>query len=419
MKTVVATVTPARAAAANRRGGLGIALYEAGNEKLAGVGHPLREAAKAHLPSPPSVRAWDFLSFALAVFATDRFLLRSSGPDGWTRQISLEVDLADPEPWNALAERVAATLRFLTGDTWRIKFRGGGSRPPTWHPKFSDRDCVCLFSGGLDSFIGAADLIEAGRTPLLVSQASPKEGPTQEYLARQLGLDQNRFEGKSIERHAPPYEPSSRSRSILFLGYGVVAASALQRSGEPIELFLPENGLISINPPFSRRRLGSLSTRTTHPYFIGELQGLVSALGLNVQFVNPYRGKTKGEMIGGCKSQTVRKVAHSTYSCGKGKRLNQHCGRCVPCLIRRAAFSHAKLHDKTKYWAHDLSLHGTNDDVFASRLAVAQLQSRNIGRWASEAGPLPYDIADRAVYVEVVRRGLEELKVFLGRVQWP
>lgn len=419
MKTVVATASPARIAAANRRGGLGIALYEQGTEKIAGIGHPLREAAKAHLPSPPSVRAWDFLSFALAVFAADRFLLRSSGPDGWTRQISLEVDLAEPEPWNKLAERIAATLRFLTGDTWQVKFGRGGSRPPTWHPRFSDRDCICLFSGGLDSFIGAADLIEAHRTPLLVSQASPKEGPTQEYLARQLGFDQYRFEGKAIERHAPPYEPSSRSRSILFLGYGIIAASSLRQGGKPIELFLPENGLISINPPFSRRRLGSLSTRTTHPYFIGELQNLVSALGLNVRFVNPYRGKTKGEMIDACKSQTVRKVAHCTYSCGKGKRLNQHCGRCVPCLIRRAAFSHAKLQDKTKYWADDLRLHDDNDDIFSSRLAVAQLQSRNIGRWASEAGPLPYDTAERAVYVDVVRRGLEELKVFLGRVRWP
>src|SRR5205823_10638475 len=115
----------------------------------------------------------------------------------------------------------------------------------------------------------------------------------------------------------------------------------------------------------------------------------------------------------------VRKLAHSTYSCGKGKRLNQHCGRCVPCLIRRAAFLHAKLQDKTGYWADILGPHATNDDVFAARLAVAKLQLRDIGRWASEAGPLPYDVAERAAYVEVVRRGLEELKVFLGRVQWP
>src|SRR5205814_1902742 len=149
-----------------------------------------------------------------AVFGTDRFVLRSITPDAWTREIDLELDLVDPSPWNARSDRIAAALRFLTGDIWRIGFKDGGARPPSWHPKFTDRDCVCLFSGGMDSFIGAANLADAGRQPLLVSQASPKEGPTQEYLARQLGLSENRFDGRVIERHAPPYEPSSRSRSI-------------------------------------------------------------------------------------------------------------------------------------------------------------------------------------------------------------
>ena len=418
MTAVSATVHPSRASATAGRGGLPIMLYEAGTEKLAGVGHPLREQARAHLPAPPSTRAWDFLSIALAVFATDRFVLRSAAADGWTRQIAIEIDLADPAPWEPLKSRLAAALRFLTGDIWHVNFRGNGSRPPTWHPKLTDRDCICLFSGGLDSFIGAADLIDAGRSPILVSQASPKEGPTQEYLARQLGLEQNRFEGKAIERRTPPYEASSRSRSILFLAYGVVAATALHSDGRRVQLVLPENGLISINPPFYLRRLGSLSTRTTHPHFVSELQSILSDAGLSVELVNPYRGKTKGEMLAACKNQTVQRIAHSTYSCGKGKRLNQHCGRCVPCLIRRAAFLRANLQDRTDYWAEDLSTHGANDDVFAARFATAQLPNRDIGRWAAQSGPLPYISAERAVYVDVVRRGIKELGTFLRAVPW-
>ncbi|HMH42986.1 MAG TPA: Qat anti-phage system QueC-like protein QatC [Pyrinomonadaceae bacterium] len=418
MRTVVATVQPSRANAARKRDAFPIVLYDVGTEKLAGVGHPLAEQARAFLPAPPSVTAWDFLSIALAVFGTDRFLLRSSAVDGWTREIALEVELADPEPWNALREQIAATLRFLTGDIWKIAFRPNGSRPPTWHPKLTDRDCICLFSGGLDSFIGAADLLDGKRFPLLVSQASPKEGQTQEYLACQLRLDQNRFEGKSIERHVPPYEASSRSRSILFLAYGVIAASGLHTGNDRVEVFLPENGLISINPPFYRRRMGSLSTRTTHPHFIGQLQSILDSVGLKVVLTNRYRGKTKGEMLVACKNQIVRKFAHVTYSCGKGKRLNQHCGRCVPCLIRRAAFSRANIDDRTGYWAEDLSTHSNNDDVFAARLAVAQLKTRNIARWVNEPGPLPYDPAERGVYLDVVHRGLKELEEFLSGISW-
>jgi hypothetical protein len=275
-----------------------------------------------------------------------------------------------------------------------------------------------LFSGGLDSFIGAADLMQAGRQPLLASQASIKEASTQEYLARTLGLDQIRFAANALERHASPYEPSSRSRSILFLGYGITAASTLHQSKKPIDLYLPENGLISINPPFQRRRLGSLSTRTTHTHFINELQRLLNDLDLRVQLINPYRWSTKGEMLENCKSDVVRKFAHASYSCGKGKRLNQHCGKCVPCIIRRAAFVKAKLLDKTAYHIDDLGSQAHNDDVFSARMTVAQLDSRNINRWVSESGPLPDNSQERAQYVDVVRRGIEELKAFLGQFQW-
>src|SRR5882724_3143395 len=376
MKTVVATVKPSRAATASRKGDLGIALFDAGGEKLAGVGHAIREAARARLPAPPSIRAWDFLTFALAVFATDRFLVRRNAADGWTREIGLQVDLVDPAPWHPLNENIAGMLRFLTGDIWSVEFRDGGMRPPNWHPKLTDRDCVCLFSGGLDSFIGAADITRTGRRPLLVSQASIKEASTQQYLAGRLGLDQNRFAANVLERYAPPYEPSSRSRSILFLGYGIAAASTLPQSKNTIEVYLPENGLISLNPPFQWRRLGSLSTRTTHPHFINQLQRLLNNLDLRVQLINPYRWKTKGEMLANCKSDVVRKFAHASYSCGKGKRLNQHCGRCVPCIIRRAAFVKAKIPDKTGYHVDDLSSEAHNDDVFAARITVAQLASR-------------------------------------------
>jgi hypothetical protein len=299
-----------------------------------------------------------------------------------------------------------------------VRFHNNGALPPEWDPKLTDRDCACLFSGGLDSLIGAADLLQQGRRPLLVSQASPKEGDVQRYLALQLGLDQTRFEGNAIERHGLGYEPSSRARSILFNAYGVLAATALHAPDGPTELIIPENGLISINPPLTRRRVGSFSTRTTHPHFTGELQAILQEVGLNVTLINPYRGRTKGEMLANCESQVVADFAHHTYSCGKGKRLNQHCGRCVPCLIRRAAFQHAGRADETNYWAADLSEHATSDDVFAARFAVAQLATRNIAQWTSEAGPLPDAAQERAIFIDVVRRGLEELGAFLGGIAW-
>lgn len=409
---VVATSDAARAEAAHQpaRGHVGIALYHVGRDKLPGVGHTLPHAV-TFLPNPPSRAAWDFLSIALAVFATDKFVLRDTAEDCWTRVIDLEVAVVDPAPWDAQAERIGRALRFLTGDIWTVRFSAGGLAAPTFQPKLTDRDAVCLFSGGLDSMLGAMRLVEEGRRPILVSQASPKEGPPQKYLAERLGLTDHRFEGKATERWAEPYELSSRARSILFIAYGVLAADGLTPT-----LVVPENGLISINPPLTPRRLGSLSTRTTHPYYVSELNGILASAGIGIALANPFGLMTKGEMLAGCAHKDVAKLAIYSYSCGKGKRKNQQCGQCVPCLIRRASFLRAGVADTTPYAVEDLSKAAANDDVQAARLAVERLKTRNLDRWAVESGPLPESL--RAEYVDVVRRGLGELGELLGAIRW-
>ena len=73
-------------------------------------------------------------------------------------------------------------LNFLTGDRWTLGFR---ARPRRFaavvlprparlaSPAFDD---LALFSGGLDSLIGAIDALEFGRIPLFVSHAG--EGAT-------------------------------------------------------------------------------------------------------------------------------------------------------------------------------------------------------------------------------------------------
>lgn len=415
---VLATPNAMRATAAVAHGDVGVALHHIGRPELAGLGGTLNQAAAA-LPRTPSVLAWDFLSIALAVHAADRFVIRKEAADSWTRMIALEVELADPEPWAAQAGAIEDTLRFLSSDIWSVRFRGGGARPPAVADRPTDRDCACLFSGGLDSLIGALDLRAEGRRPLLVSQASPKEGSVQRTLAGLIGMEAERFSARASERWRQPYEPSSRARSMLFLGYGAVAASSLARDGVPVDLFVPENGLISINAPLTHRRMASLSTRTTHPHFISSLQRVLDGVGLPARIRTPYALKTKGQMLAECRDELVHELAHRSYSCGKGKRLNQHCGRCVPCLIRRASFEAAGMRDGTDYWANDLSEHASNEDVAAARFAAATLERRDVARWASEAGPLPTDPDLRRGHVDVVRRGTAEVKTFLDAIAWP
>lgn len=410
--SILATPSAARAAEFQARGGLPICLYAVGRPDLPGLGHRLPKQFRA-LGRPIGVRQWDFLSIALAVFGADRFVLREESEDAWTRIIQLHVEVIEPTPWTAVASELESSLRFLTGDVWQLTFRAGGKERPPEKPRLTDRDCVCLFSGGLDSLIGAMDLLAAGKRPLLVSQATPKEGGVQDTLAERIDLEQHRFAGKVTERGAL-HEQSQRARSILFFAYGVLACSDISK-----ELIVPENGLISINPPLTRRRIGSLSTRTTHPHFLSSLQRVLDGVGIDVKIRNPYAAQTKGEMLSGCQDERIKKLARLSYSCGKGKRKNAQCGTCVPCLIRRASFRAAKITDRTPYRAADLRLSAKNDDVLAARFAAEQLKKRRMERWAEEAGPLSSDPALRAAQVDVVRRGLGELASYLNTHKWP
>lgn len=64
------------------------------------------------------------------------------------------------------------------------------------------------------------------------------------------------------------------------------------------ELMVPENGLIALNVPLDETRVGSFSTRTTHPFYLSLWNKLLLGLGLNMSVVNPYWNKTKAIEIG-------------------------------------------------------------------------------------------------------------------------
>lgn len=413
---IIATPDITRAQAVHGGNTVGVALFHSGTTALPGLGGNLRDQVIRQLPAPPSREAWDFLSIALAVFAADRFVLRSDSEDGWTRIISLDIAVCDPTTWHPQAERLANALRFLTGDIWTITFSDGGNEPPNFQPSLSDRDTVCLFSGGLDSLLGALKLLQDGRRPLLISQGSKDEINPQRSLAVKIGLEHHRFEGRVSERWRTPYEGSTRGRSIIFFAYGALAASAMHLT----EIIVPENGLIAINPPLTPRRLGSLSTRTTHPYFLAELGSILQSVGLNITITNIFEGKSKGDMLAECTHPQISSLASSSYSCGKGKRHHAQCGRCIPCLIRRASFHKAGLDDRSYYFA-DLERSILNDDVMSARIAVArnQVQTREkFERWVSSAGPLPVDPVRREAILRAVSTGVDEVENFLAGIRW-
>lgn len=131
-----------------------------------------------------------------------------------------------------------------------------------------------------------------------------------------------------------------RTRSLNFLAFAAVGADAVMKANNKnnISIYVPENGFISLNAPLTNRRIGSLSTRTTHPYFIEMIQSIFDNVGFKMKFTNPYQFKTKGQMVSECKDKNIlADIVDSTVSCSHWKRKHQQCGYCVPCMIRRAS----------------------------------------------------------------------------------
>lgn len=321
---------------------------------------------------------FDFFLVSAIVYGVDNLLSRAIySNDGWTRDIEIEFPVNNISIWSGKEEKLKCILDFLTGDNWQISFRKieninlfkprTNRRKKNSYEKYTIKS-VSLFSGGLDSLIGAIDELEkikSNERILLVSHFDSKSpGPNRDqrtllshlmlkyankiyWIQSKLSLSRKDTDGKWVN-----IENNYRSRSLFFIGLGCYLS--------PIdELLIPENGTISINYPLTPSRVSSLSTRTTHPYVLKNIQELLSKLGLSTVIRNGYTFKTKGEMFVECLNLDFLKTIYQySVSCGKRGRRQFHfdnpnekhnCGRCMPCIYRRAALNKVGLDDERNY----------------------------------------------------------------------
>lgn len=392
------------------------------------VGNDLREKFE-RLSIPPTPEAIDLVTVAMAITAADTFVRREDEGDGWRRTLEIDLPVNDPALWSGLSRDLSTTLNFLSGDTWSFVFRAGGLPPPTRRQVRSRlttidpsrSDCVALFSGGLDSALGVAGLIDRSKRPLLVSHAGQGDKTYQARVAQMLPQSMQRFEFNSYPQSPYLTEISTRSRSFQFLAVGALVAAALSqfRGNSVIELNICENGLIALNPPLTQRRIGALSTRTAHPHYLAGVQRLLDGLGMPVRIVNPHRHDTKGEMLAFRSGVTgIATFASSTVSCGNWKRKGKQCGRCWPCSIRRAAFVRAGVADNTDYLTPNLATaladETIRDDLISIHSALRRRYDRPFNAWVSQSGPLPTDPTERLACFNVVERGMDELEAYFA-----
>lgn len=389
----------------------------------------------------PTTSAADFMDLAIAIYTTDQIVSRKeNGFQGWSRHIRIYFPVTDLMQWESVRADLIQMLSFLSGDSWEITFRQRSNNRNIQQSLIRNPNSitkVSLLSGGLDSFIGSIDLLEAKEKVAFVSHykrgaESPKQTDVYKALEQQFG-DTNIFEHKfyvqpNQSHRSASKEETSRARSFLFLTLGIVVAGSLN---DNIDLIVPENGLISLNIPLTQTRLSSHSTRTTHPFYLDLFQKIVAGIGIKNRIVNPYRFKTKGEMMKQCANQQFLSAHFAgTLSCShpetsrfvKGTKPGIHCGYCVPCIIRQAAET-AFGGIKTVY-AHQIKINppsprtGKGRDLRAFKMALEEIN--NLPRHSLvlrilKSGPLPFeDQQELDSYVEVYKRGMNEVKKLLS-----
>ena len=156
------------------------------------------------------------------------------------------------------------------------------------------------------------------------------------------------------------------------------------------------------------------------------LRNILVKLGIGNPLLNPLGLKTKGECAEKCLNQSLlHSTAEASVSCAKrghnstwNNRKARGCGRCIPCIYRRASLHKVGL-DKEKYGLDicegdvKLDSHKTLADDFRaliaflrhdySKQAIASLLLTN-GR---------VELAQLPKYTDVVARSMDEVRALL------
>jgi 7-cyano-7-deazaguanine synthase in queuosine biosynthesis len=376
---------------------------------------------------PPLSR--DLVWLAVAAFLTDRTVMR---PGGWQRTLEVQVPVSDPATWGQQKPQIEELLSFLTSDVWAAEFVAAPmfSTEDETTPS-SEEDLVSLFSGGSDSACGAIQALSAGHKPVLLShwdwtihagvQTSlisllEKHFETKlDHLQVNIGRAERQLGGGTFSN-----EPSRRTRSLLFVALGLAIASRRQ-----VFLSVPENGFTSLNPPLAAERLGSLSTRTTHPRFFLDLQNIISAIGVHSSIQTPFSSQTKGEMFkhiaGLIGNEGASEILSASHSCSHARWAGMYgmspgiqCGLCLGCLVRRGAFLAAGLEDRSIYMVTDLP--APKREEFLTALGRAEIEATRyaLSRTYDEADIVSMDLPadfDLDHALSLIRRGFEEMNL--------
>lgn len=386
----------------------------------------------------------DLFIIGISIFALDKRINRRKFKNCWTREIYVSIPVLEYDIWKSTTANWEKMLGFLTGDQWHIEFRKSEviysyrEKTNNKHLNIYGYDCVCLFSGGLDSLCGAIKLLEEGASPCLVGHNEyPKLRKKQEsfsetfqsiYIKQKINFisftANSRAPISKLKGQLKGSENTSRGRSLLFLCAALSIAGIL---GKKIPVYVPENGFIGLNIPLTRSRKGTCSTRTTHPYFLQQFNEILKISGIENPIINFFSFNTKREIVNLVKDTEAFKICYPyTISCSHPclARYNKqgskdypiNCGYCYPCLIRKSSILDVKIDKKYSFLGESyefLIKNGENEKgadlraILSSIYRYKYISEKELKHYIRSVGRLTSEEGDN--FLRVYKKSMEDL----------
>ena len=201
----------------------------------------------------------DLLTLASAIYVADLAAKREKR-ESFVRDLWIEIPLVNHQLLGAQAETIGNILYLLSSDNWTIRVlpKGGTQEQPRDWPE--REGTALLFSGGLDSFAAAVEVLEDDADIELLLASHYTRNPVIQrsqaalfdYLRAAFGSRVSRVAARMTGQTAgnlqfprdSEREETQRTRSFLFLILGAIVA---RRQGFGKLLMLAENGQMAIH----------------------------------------------------------------------------------------------------------------------------------------------------------------------------
>ena len=242
--------------------------------------------------------------------------------------------------WNTLSSDVNKLVTWVASENFNISFVLNDSLFGKFEGSnklhLPSNRAVTLFSGGLDSLTGAfqnfRDQIDSDYLGFLNKD---------EEKTKQITLSKfykNKFPNTEVTLIPKPgpakLHRTQATRSLLYLSLAV-SNSMFNHS---TDVFLYENGILSLNPNLNSR----FTTKTTHPKTMYIFKSIIKKIGFDITIHHPFLFSTKGENIEAMNKDFKNQIADS-FTCGASrsqyKPHSGQCGVCIPCLLRKISMA--------------------------------------------------------------------------------